>query len=90
MFKGHISARLDNYSSSYKTTEQNSSVMRKGAQLHLIVQIPVLNIKNESENSRIVLRQKEYIYCLRRNLKSPHVSLLRSSFEIVNHKTRQL
>ena len=49
------------------------------ARLHLIVQIPVLNILNEPENSEVVLRQKEYIYCLRRNLINPHVSLLRSS-----------
>ena len=44
------------------------------ARLHLIVQVPVLNITNEQENSRVVLRQKEYIYCLKRNLNSPHVS----------------
>ena len=44
------------------------------ARLHLIVQIPALNITNKIENSKVVLRQKEYIYCLRRNLNSPHVS----------------
>ena len=50
-----------------------------GARLHLIIQFPMLNITTEPENSQFVLRQKEYLYCLRRNLNSPHVSLLRAS-----------
>ena len=62
------------------TTRQNApEKFMVGARLHLIVQIPVLNTLNEPENSEVVLRQKEYIYCLRRNLINPHVSLLRSS-----------
>ena len=71
----YSSGRLHNHSSSNKVTTENSSVnfMAKG-RLHLIVQIPVLNIANKQENSSVVLRQKEYIYCLRRNLNSPHVS----------------
>ena len=75
LFNGHISGRLDNLSLSIKTTTQNSSAsFMTGARLHLIVQFPVLNITNEPENSSVVMRQKEYIYCLRRNLISPHVS----------------
>ncbi|XP_020623057.1 uncharacterized protein LOC110060616 [Orbicella faveolata] len=67
--------RLDNHSLSNKTTTQNSSAnFIAGARLHLIVQFPVLNVTNKPENSSVVLRQKEYIYCLRRNLNSPHVS----------------
>ena len=71
----YSSGRLDNNSSSNKIITQNSSVnVKTRARLHLIVQIPVLNITSEQENSRVVLRQKEYIYCLRRNLNSLHVS----------------
>ena len=71
----YFSGRLHNHSSSNKITTKNSSVnFLLRARLHLIVQIPVLNITNEQENSSVVLRQKEYIYCLRRNLNSPHVS----------------
>ena len=87
LFNGYISERLDNHLSSNKwTTTVNfkagaqlvnlSDNLPVGARLHLIVQIPVLNILNEPENSEVVLRQKEYIYCLKRNLISPHVSLL--------------
>ena len=75
LFNGHISGRLDNLSLSIKTTSQNSSAnFKTGARLHLIVQFPVRNITNEPENSSVVVRQMEFIYCLRRNLISPHVS----------------
>ena len=88
--------RLDRHSLSNRTTSQDiSENLQAGARLHLIVQIPMLNIINEPENvnSDVVLRQKEYIYCLRRNLISPHVSLLRiglSSFSILTYNIRQL
>ena len=88
----YSSGRLDNNSSSNKIITQNSSVnVKTRARLHLIVQIPVLKISNEPENSKVVLRQKEYMYCLRRNLNSPHVSwpcIGIPSFKIVTHKIR--
>ena len=77
LFNGHILGRLENHLPSKEWT--TTVTFTAGARLHLIVQIPVLNATNEPENSRVVLRQKEYIYCLKRNLMSPHVSLLRSS-----------
>ena len=80
LFNVRISGWLENHSLSNTTTTQNvPEKFMVGARLHLIVQIPVLNITNELENSQVVLRQKEYIYCLRRNLISPHVSLLSSN-----------
>ena len=66
LFNGHISGRLDNHLLSNRTTTQ--------ARLHLIVQFPVLNVTNQPENGSVVLRQKEYVHCLKRNLNSPHVS----------------
>ena len=75
-FNARISLRLESHSLSERSTTQNiSENLPTGARLHLIIQIPVLNILNEPENSEVVLRQKEYIYCLRRNLINPHVSL---------------
>ncbi|KAJ7389816.1 Ankyrin repeat and LEM [Desmophyllum pertusum] len=58
--------RLENHSSS-------TSKITKRAQLHLIVQIPVLNVVKQTDNGSVVLRQKEYIDCLGRNLINPHV-----------------
>ena len=79
LFNARISGRLDSHSLSNRTTSQDvTENLQPGARLHLIVQIPVLNIINEPENSEVILRQKEYIYCLRRNLVNPHVSSLRS------------
>ena len=43
------------------------------ARLHLIIQFPVLNTSAQDTNY-LVKRQQEYIYCLQRNLHSPHVS----------------
>ena len=45
------------------------------AQLHLLVQFPVLNISDTIRDEHLVMRQKEFIFCLQRNLLSPHVSL---------------
>ena len=81
LFNACILGRLDSHSLLNRTTSQDISENLQaglGARLHLIVQIPMLNIINEPENSEVVLRQKEYIYCLRRNLISPHVSSLRA------------
>ena len=79
LFNARISGKVDSLSLSNRTTSQDvAENLQAGARLHLIVQIPVMNIINEPENSELVLRQKEYIYCLRRNLISPHVSFLRS------------
>ena len=79
-FDVRISGRLEKNSLSNTTTTHNvPEKFMVGARLHLIVQIPVMNILNKPENSEVVLRQKEYIYCLRRNLINPHVSFLRSS-----------
>jgi len=69
-----IDGRLGNQFLSNKATTLHSSVqVMTGARLHLIVQIPMLNITNETANSLVELRQKEYIDCLKRNLISPHV-----------------
>ena len=92
LFNTCISGRLDSHSLSNRTTSQDvSENLQAGARLHLIVQIPMLYIINEQENSEVVLRQKEYIYCLRRNLISPHVSLLRAFIILhFNLQNRQL
>ena len=80
LFNTCISGRLDSHLISNRTTSQDiSENLQAGARLHLIVQIPILNIINQPENSKVVLRQEEYIYCLRRNLICPHVSLLQAS-----------
>ena len=74
-YLSYSSGWLDNHWSSNQITTQDGSVnLMARARLHLIVQFPVLNIANEQENSGVLLRQKEYIYSLKRNLNSPHVS----------------
>ena len=42
--------------------------------MHLIIQFPVLNTSGISDPASLASRQKEYIYCLQRNLLSPEVS----------------
>ena len=44
------------------------------AQLHLIIQFPVLYTSGKVED-HVLKRQAEYIYSLQKNLQSPHVSL---------------
>lgn len=52
-----------------------SAVTKSGsARLHLIIQFPVLNTSGNSDHDILMTRQKEYIYCLQRNLLTPHVS----------------
>ena len=53
----------------------NRNLQPGRARLHLIIQFPVLNTFGSSKPD-MLLRQKEYIYCLQRNLLSPHVSSL--------------
>lgn len=47
--------------------------IRERARLHLIIQFPVLNTSS-SKSSITAMRQKEFIFCLQKNLLSTHVS----------------
>ena len=51
----------------------NRHATTRSARLHLIIQFPVSNTSGISDDN-ITKRQMEYIYCLQRNLLSPHVS----------------
>ncbi|KAL9966170.1 hypothetical protein ACROYT_G024208 [Oculina patagonica] len=53
------------------------------ARLHLIIQFPVLNTSGRVDDD-VTKRQMEYIYCLQRNLLSPHLRLSTSVYQIIS------
>ena len=57
-----------------KQQATSKDIKKRGAQLHLIIQFPILNTSGISDPVKLASRQKEYIYCLQRNLLSPDVS----------------
>ena len=57
-----------------KQQTTSKDIKMRGAQLHLIIQFPILNTSGISDPATLASRQKEYIYCLQRNLLSPDVS----------------
>ena len=57
-----------------KQQATSKDIKKRGAQLHLIIQFPILNTSGISDPAKLASRQKEYIYCLQRNLLSPDVS----------------
>ena len=52
----------------------SKDIKTRGAQLHLIIQFPIINTSGISDPAALASRQNEYIYCLQRNLLSPEVS----------------